>query len=328
MKGCPPFQLKAKNFSSSGATLNWQLSTSDGKIISGNQNTFNPILTTSGEYNLLLGATKCGTDTFQTKINVWPAPIITPVNKDNYCLNERITSTFSVNDLSNVSNILWQHGDGTSSNNINSQHTYTLAGTYVSKLTATSAIHSCKTSIDRIITIHPLPDVTFTPDKMAGCPPLSVQFKHKEETGTQYLWHFEDSPPLIELNPRYVFNKSSQAKVQLIATNRFGCKVEGQPIEIAVYPKPTANFTLSKEEVCEFSMLEGLKNKSLGSNQFEWKWQDDIYTDAEPNFFADKNQGDYNLSLIAKNNFGCKDTLSKRLKSIPRVLQILILCPP
>jgi PKD repeat protein len=314
LNGCPPFQLTAKNFSSSGATLNWQLTPPDGKIISGNQNTFNPILTASGEYNLLLGATKCGTDTFQTKINVWPAPIITPVNKDNYCLNEIINSTFSVNDLSNVSNILWQHGDGTSSNNINAPHTYTLPGTYVSKLTATSAIHSCKTSFDRVITIHPLPDVTFTPDKMAGCPPLSVQFKHKEETGTQYLWHFEDSPSLIELNPRYVFNKSGQAKVQLTATNLFGCKEEGKPIEISVYPKPTANFTLSKDEVCEFAMLEGLKNKSLGSIQFEWKWQDNIYTAFEPNLFAEKNKGDYDLTFLVKNNFGCKDSLIRKIK--------------
>ncbi len=314
LQGCPPFQLTTKSFSSAGAKLNWQLTSPDGKIISGNLNTFNPILTASGEYNLLLGATKCGTDTFQTKINVWPAPIITPVNKDNYCLNERITSIFSVNDLSNVSNILWQHGDGTSSNNINAQHTYNLPGTYVSKLTATSAIHSCKTSFDRVITIHPLPDVTFTPDKMAGCPPLSVLFKHKEETGTQYLWHFEDSPSLIELNPVYVFNKSGQAKVQLTATNLFGCKEEGKPIEISVYPKPTANFTLSKDEVCEFAMLEGLKNKSLGSIQFEWKWQDDIYTEFEPNLFADKNKGDYDLTFISKNNFGCKDSLTRKIK--------------
>jgi PKD repeat protein len=143
---------------------------------------------------------------------------------------------------------------------------------------------------------------------------LTVQFKHKEETGTQYLWHFEDSPPLIELNPSYVFNKSGQAKVQLIATNRFGCKEVGQPIEISVYPKPTANFTLTKDEVCEFAMLERLSNKSIGSNQFEWKWQDNTYTDSEPNLFADKDQGDYNLTLIAKNNFGCKDTLSKKIK--------------
>lgn len=314
LNGCPPFQLNAKSFSSSGASLNWQLQSPDGKTFSGNQNIFNPILTTSGEYNLLLGATKCGTDTFQAKLNVWPIPIITPINKDNYCLNERITNIFSVNDLSTISEIFWQHGDGTSSNNINAQHTYTLPGTYVSKLTATSAIHSCKTSFDRVITIHPLPDVTFTPDKMAGCPPLTVQFKHKEETGTQYLWHIEDSSSLIELNPRFVFEKSGQVKVKLSATSKFGCKEDSQMIEISVYPKPTANFTLIKDEVCEYETLEGLKNKSLGSNQFEWKWQDNIYTDFEPNLFADQNQGNFDLNLIAKNNFGCKDTMSKKIK--------------
>ena len=314
LKGCPPFQLTANSFSSSGAALNWQLSSPDGKIISGNQNTFNPILTTPGEYNLLLGATKCGTDTLQTKINVWPAPIITPINKDKYCLNETIPSSFSINDLSNVSNILWQHGDGTTSNNINAQHTYKSPGTYISTLTATSAINACKTTQDKIITIHPQPDVTFTNDRMTGCPPLSVQFKHQVEIGTTYSWQFEDLPPIIELNPIYIFNKSGQPKVKLSATNRFGCKEEGQPIEISVYPKPTANFTLSKDEVCEFAMLEGLKNKSLGSVQFEWKWQDEIYTDLEPSLTADKNKGDYDLYLIAKNNFGCKDSLGKKIK--------------
>lgn len=313
LNGCPPFQLTAKSFSSSAATLNWQLSSPDGKIVSGNQNTFNPILTASGEYNLLLGATKCGTDTLQTKINVWPAPIITPLNKDSYCLNETIPSSFSIHDLSNVSNILWQHGDGTSSNNINTQHNYKLPGTYISTLTASTAINACKTTINKTITVHPLPDVAFMPDKMAGCPPLTVQFKHLEEIGTTYVWHFEDLPSLIELNPSYIFNKTGAAKVKLSATNRFGCKEEGQPIEISVYPKPTANFTLPTNEVCEFSMLEGISNKSQGSIQFEWKWQDDIYTDVEPNLFADKKRGDNDLTLVAKNNFGCKDSLIRKI---------------
>ena len=314
LQGCPPFQLKAKSFSSTGATLNWQLTSTEGKTISGNQNTFNPILNASGEYNLLLGATKCGTDTMQTKIKVLPVPEITTIIKDNYCLNEAIPSVFSINDLSAVSEIYWQHGDGNISNNLGISHRYIAPGTYLTNLTVSSAINACKTTIAKTIIIHPLPDVTFTPDKISGCPPLSVQFKHKEETGTNYSWHFEDTPSLNELNPTYIFNKSGQAKVKLTATNRFGCKEEGQPIEISVYPKPTAHFILSKDEVCEFAILEGLKNKSIGSNQFEWKWLDYIYTDSEPNLFADRDQGEYNLTLIAKNNFSCKDSLSKKVK--------------
>lgn len=314
LEGCPPFQLKAKSFSTNGASLNWQLRYPDGKISSSNLSAFNEVLNSSGIYQLILGATKCGTDTFETKINVFPQPEISFPLKEAYCLYDTIKPVLKFQKPENISGIFWEFGDGNFSSSLNPVYNYVKPGEYNIKLTAYSAINSCKSILEKTVQIHPVPDVNFLVDKTAGCPPFSVNIKHAEEPETSYLWNFENENTLIATNPSYLFTKSGLATIQLRSSNKYGCFQISKPQEVLVYPKPMANFSLPNDEFCEFSMLSGLKNKSTGSIQFIWKWMDDTYQEFEPSLTAYKPKGVYGLQLKVKNNFGCQDSIEKSIR--------------
>jgi len=314
LEGCPPFQLQAKSFSTIGSSLNWQLRNPDGKFASGNQQIFKQSLNFPGEYHLILGATKCGTDTFEAKIKVLPIPDISFPLKESYCLKDTISLNILTNKPENISGIYWSFGDGNESRNFNSTHIYDKPGSYNVTLTAFSALNSCKSKLEKTVVIHPNPDVNLIADKPAGCPPLSVNIKHTEEPGTTYLWHFENDKILLESNPTYLFTKSGLTTVQLRTTNRYGCVQVSKPLEILVYPKPVASFSLPIYEYCEFSPLSSLKNNSTGTINYEWKWLDQTLNDFEPSLTAYKQKGDYGLQLTVKNNFGCQDSLKKSIR--------------
>jgi len=314
LEGCPPFQLKAKSFSTIGSSLNWQLRNPDGEITSGNRTFFDQTLNISGTYQLILGATKCGTDTFETKINVLPIPKISFTLKDSYCLSDTIQTTIHTQKPENISGIYWNFGDENIYTTYQTSHIYKKPGKYNITLTAYSALNSCKSTFDKPVIIHPNPEVTLNVDKQAGCPPLSVNIKHAEEPGASYLWNFENDKILLESNPTYVFTKSGLATVQLKTTNIYGCIQTSKPLEILVYPKPKASFSLPDNEFCEFSSLSGLKNNSTGTIHYTWQWLDETYNDFEPSLLAYKQKGDYELQLTVKNNFGCQDSTKKSIR--------------
>lgn len=314
LEGCPPFQLQAKSFSTIGSSLNWQLRNPDGKFASGNQQIFKQSLNFPGEYHLILGATKCGTDTFEAKIKVLPIPDISFSLKESYCLKDTLSINIITNKPENISGVYLNFGDERVSNNLNSTHVYENTGSFNITLTAYSALNSCKSIVEKTVLINPNPDVTLIPDKLVGCPPLSVNIKHNAEPGTSYLWNFENDKILLESNPTYQFTKSGLATVQLTATNKNGCVQVSKPLEILVYPKPVASFSLPIYEFCELSTLQGLKNNSTGTINYTWKWLDQIFNDLEPSLTAYRQKGDYNLQLNAKNNFGCQDSINKSIR--------------
>jgi len=314
LQGCPPFQLHATSFSSSGSTLNWQLRSPDGKFTSGNLPTFSRGLTLSGEYQLMLGATKCGTDTFATKIKVLPTPDLRFNLKDSYCLGDTINDIYFAREPREISGINWNFGDGTISTGLNSTHFYKQAGTFNISLSAYSALNGCKTSLNKIINIHPVPDVSLITDQLAGCPPLTVNFKNKDEPGTSYIWHIEKENILQKTNLTYVFNKSGQSEVFMSATNQFGCTKESDKLTIHTFPKPAASFSLPTYAYCEFSMLADLRNNSIGNTTNQWTWLNTTYKDFEPALTASQTTGDYDLHLLVKNSYDCMDSIKKAIR--------------
>jgi PKD repeat protein len=314
LQGCPPFQLRATSFSSAGSTLQWQLRSPEGAITSGNQPIFSSLLTVPGEYQLKLGATKCGTDTFNTTVKIFPTPEIAFNLKDHYCLGDTIKNILFASEPGQISGINWHFGDGVVSKLLKPEHLYKQSGTFNINLSAQSAIYACKTSLNKTVIIHPLPDVSLFPDKLAGCPPLSVNIRSKEEPKTSYVWHIENEIIKQNTNLSYVFNKSGRTKVYLSAGNQYGCTAESDTLQINTYPKPIASFSLPTYAYCEFSTLDDLKNNSIGATNTQWTWLNTTYNDLEPILTASQSKGEYDLQLLVKNSYECIDSIKKAIR--------------
>jgi PKD repeat protein len=114
----------------------------------------------------------------------------------------------------------WDFGDGQYATSQNPSHTYTSAGTYTVKLTASHAYSSdSKEEIDFITVVDPV-TADFTASPTDGIAPLTVQFTDTS-TGNPdaWSWDFGDGGISSEQNPEHEYGNPGTYSVSLTATN-------------------------------------------------------------------------------------------------------------
>ncbi|MDX6323731.1 MAG: trimeric autotransporter adhesin, partial [Nocardioidaceae bacterium] len=136
----------------------------------------------------------------------------------------------------------WDFGDGTTSTDQNPAHTFSTAGSYAVRLTATNSAGS-STSGPQTITVSapPAPTAGFTATPVSGNVPLTVQFTDTS-TGspTSWAWSFGNGDTSTQQSPSYTFTTAGRFTVTLTATNASGASA---PVSqtVTVAPQPTGN---------------------------------------------------------------------------------------
>jgi len=137
----------------------------------------------------------------------------------------------------------WDFGDGSGSTVQNPTHTYSVAGTYVAKLTAGNAFGS-STATRTISAMPPTPPAAdFSATPTSGQAPLAVSFVDTS-TGspTSWSWNFGDGTGSTLQSPTHTFSAAGDYSVTLTATNAYGSSAASQTIT-ATPPPP--DFSLS-----------------------------------------------------------------------------------
>ncbi len=236
----------------------------------------------------------------------------------------------SFTDLSNsnggTTNIdTWQwdfDGNGTIDNSTqNPTFVFTAAGTYQTELFVTSTL-GCKDSITFAVVVNPIPVANFTATNV--CLEFSTTFTNTSSvstgTITQNDWDFADgSGTSTLLSPTYTYGSSGTYNVNLTVTSDSGC-VYNVTIPVIVYPKPTADFTVTN--VCK-NVAAQFTNQSVGNggtiNQWSWDFTNNGSTDNTTqnptNLYA--TDGTFNIQLISSTTNGCKDTIVKPVTIYP-----------
>jgi len=125
-----------------------------------------------------------------------------------------------------INNIIWNFGDGDSSNFNDPSHTYLTSGLFDVSLTAISEYGCSKDStFANYIEVYPKPIADFIHDP-APADMLSpvVYFTNQTTLADQYLWNLGDSTITTESDPVHQYNAAGTYLVELIATNDDGCK--------------------------------------------------------------------------------------------------------
>lgn len=121
-----------------------------------------------------------------------------------------------------ISGYVWDFGDGTSTTNVSTSHTYANAGNYQVILYAT-ATGGCTDTAKKNITIMPLPNAGFTSAGFSS-PGVSNSFTNNTTGASTYLWNFGDGTGTsLQTNPFYTYSDTGLYAVSLIATSNFGC---------------------------------------------------------------------------------------------------------
>lgn len=136
----------------------------------------------------------------------------------------------------------WDLGDGNSNGNPSFNHTYTQPGSYDVRLTVTTAQGCTADSLfEDLITVHPTPVASFSPDTTIGCVGTEVTFTNTSTPAGNYTctWSFGDGTITTGDPATHVYANPGTYNVMLIATNDFGCTDEiNMPQLIQILPTP------------------------------------------------------------------------------------------
>ena len=206
----------------------------------------------------------------------------------------------------------WDFGTS-SSTNINESHQYinntAVIVTNTVQLIATS-VNNCKDTLIVFINIYPKPEFTIIANPDSGCTALKVLFPNIVGVSA-YQWNFGDGTSSMVGNTSNTFyNNSTTDKtftVQLIATNNYGCKDTSTKV-IKVFAKPVALFQANPTTVFIPTNPVNCTNLSTGAISYFWNFGDFTNSTLVNPSHLYLNAGFYQITLIATNVHGCKDT--------------------
>jgi len=200
----------------------------------------NPTQTTTYYVTINDGCSPAITDSVVVNIHNLPQPLAL-ADTLSLCEQPVLPVTFynltdTTNGMLDTASVIWNFGDGITSNNVNTwdtiQHTYTVPGSYVVTMTVSStALHGGCTVTDTVIpdiTIHPLP----TPDFISNPNPTTM-FEPEVDFAdltpgniTYYHWNFGGLDSSNYQNPSYQFpdDTSGTYLVTLTVTDANQCE--------------------------------------------------------------------------------------------------------
>jgi len=201
-------------------TYNWNYG--DGTP---NGTTNNPTHTyaTSGTYNVTL---------IVTDVNGCKDTVVKQLNAGGLLANFNASPTgckdapiFFQNISTGASSYIWDFGDASGTfSTTNPVHVYNQSGTFVVTLIASDLLNLCVDTIQKTITIHNGPAVSFTKAPTIPCSSSdTIYFTNTSPNAVSYLWDFGDGGTSTVANPWHLFSKDSVYKIKLTVTDSLGC---------------------------------------------------------------------------------------------------------
>jgi gliding motility-associated-like protein len=221
---CSSFQFKGTTTLPGPLSWNWNF---DDGSTSTEQNPAHIFPVTKDSFNVTLRVTSSSCiGSVSTTKKVLINSVRSGFNIQSACDNKTVSfiNTSSVP----VDYRVWDFGDGTTSTDLNPQHTYANWGNY-SVILKTGRSNSCnkESSLTKLVKIGTTPIMDFSFDKPIYCADELVQFNNNSNTAfgtiTNWQWQFGDGLQSIEKSPAHYFAKGGNLQVKLTATTDYGC---------------------------------------------------------------------------------------------------------
>lgn len=179
----------------------------------------------------------------------------------------------------------------------NPSYTYTSAGIYTVKLTATNI----RGSNSYVATNYITSSMTsaFRTNGHVGQAPYSVRFEDQSiGSPTAWKWDFGDGTTSTDQNPTHVFNQTGVFNVALTASNDQASDTSTQYRCIIVNSVPVAAFTSNATSGrTPFSVQ--FTDQSTGTNGYEWQFGDGITSTEQNPVHTYTKPGVYTVTLTA-----------------------------
>ncbi len=201
-------------------------------------------------------------------------------------------------------------------------------GTYGNAITYSVTVTNtaCAVSITDTVTINFNPKPKALPSVVTNttCAPGKVQFLQASTTGNVndpiavWTWDFGDGSTSNQQQPIHAYLNNGTYTVTLSVVTDGGCKDNSSatPIVVNAYATPIANFTVNNTFLqLPYDKVLCTNTSSLAS-QYVWNFGDGIGTSTAFNAqYLYNTVGFYTISLVAINNFGCRDTAYVKIET-------------
>ena len=239
--------------SSTGSPTAWSWNFGDGT----NSAVQNPVHTysTAGNYTITLTVTNAAGSNTATKSGYITAGTTAQKPVVNFWGSPRSGDaplSVAFKDITTGSPTAWNwdFGDGTNSTEQNPKHTYSAAGRYTIKLTATNAAGSNTLTKYYYLTVTgtavQTPVAAFSASPTSGNSPMDVTFTDSSTgTPTAWSWNFGDGTNSAVQNPVHTYSTAGNYTVTLTVTNAAGSNTatkSGYITAGTTAQKPVVNF--------------------------------------------------------------------------------------
>ncbi|MEM6631016.1 MAG: PKD domain-containing protein [Bacteroidota bacterium] len=235
-----------------------------------------------------------------------PTPQFT-ADQTEGCEGRSLIVQFTDQSTNNPTAWLWDFGDGTTPSNLqNPFHTYTDAGRYTVRLTATNANGSNSVSVDEFIIINPAPTIDFTQDATQGCLPFEVNFQFNLTANpspiSDFQWVFTNGAFANTANPTIEFTQGDNVGLVLTVTDALGC-INAQRFDdvVSLFPAaPAPSFTADQVGACQAPLEVNFTNTTSDPNQnLTYIWQ---FPGGDPNSHNGPNPPNVTYNVTGSND--------------------------
>jgi len=301
--GCAPLNVQFTNYSQ-GGNLNYFWSFGNGQV--SNSQSPSHLYTSSGTFVAQLVVDNgCSFDTSQITITVLAKPMVSfTVANDTLCTSQVFSFT---NTSSQLSNVVWNFGNGATSNVYSPSYTYQNGGSYIVSMIGTSASNGCVDTAYQFIQAIPSPNVVYDTNVYEGCVSFSASFNETSGTASSAVWDYGDGNIGISPSSSHYYTTAGTYYPQVVAQNAFGC-TDTADFTVVVHPKPLSDFDIPIKTSCTVPFNVITTNNSQGALIYNWNFGNGTTSNQFSPVGTYLQSGSYQIVLMVYNQFGCGDT--------------------
>ncbi|MFY7886756.1 MAG: PKD domain-containing protein, partial [Dolichospermum sp.] len=338
--GCSIFKFRAFNNSwGQHNTYTWDFGDSTALVIDTAYGYYyhNFYTAVTDTFNVKLKAVnKCGSDSFEVKIVVFPNTIVPKLIVDgssNYgCAPIQVRL---VNNTVGANKFTINFGDGSlpylsNKNPDTVYHTYQTGGIYTATMKAENGCTDSTASLSLIF--YDKPTANFSTTFNQYCKKEIIQFRNLSDSTLSFEWWFGDGGTSTNLHPTHRYLNAGKYTITLIvkSTNPTGAVCTDTIRKtITVHDLPISSFTNNAAiQNCQPYYFVGTTNL-LPSEIANWTFSDTFSNDTTQagnvGVHTFKQVGIYRVQLVIFNVYGCTDTSSTNVKVIetPKVAFVM-----
>ena len=273
----------------------------------------------STEFDVSLIATSnfgCSDETSQTiSVLSAPTPEFTVLQG---CLGESVqfNDETIIESINPVTSYFWEIDDEVYSV-MNPEHTFNAVGTFTARMTLTVA-NGCVVVSEQQVVVPavPTPEFSITTACVNSATIFEDQSLDEGDPIISRTWDFDGLATANGPMAQFVFSQSGNYNISLTTVSTLGCTAFiGKTI--TVNEQPTAAFS-SSTTLGPPPLSVNFTNQSEESTSYSWLLNDDVnpFSTEEHAALLFEEEGDFQVSLVSFNEFGCTDTLTQIIEVV------------